>query len=87
MRKFRAYFNKRSEAPAVWSIDEGSQDSEINIINFVIGTGCKTESFFNGEKPNENSPVAWFEITAVGFSIHRGIAYFTGENECATIAS
>lgn len=79
MNTYRVYFNRKSEFPQVWSLDEGTQHSEVNIINFVIPQGCRSESRYNGEKPNEDSPVAWIEVQAIAFTIHDGIAYFIGD--------
>jgi hypothetical protein len=77
MRTFRAYFNKRGQLP--WSVDEGTQETEVNVTEFVITEGCRAESRFTGEKPNDHNPVAWIEITAIGFVIQDQVACFLGE--------
>jgi hypothetical protein len=76
MRTFRAYFNRHREAPQVWSIDEGSQDSEINVRSFVTSQGCTVRSKYNGKPSNENTPSAWIEVEAIAYTIHEGICYF-----------
>lgn len=80
MRRFRVYFNRKREAPQVWSIDEGSQESEVNLQAFVIGPGCTAISHYNGQPPNEDSPSAWIEVQAHGYEITRGAAYFFGSH-------
>lgn len=72
---FRAYFNRRSDAPRVWSVDEGTQESEINVISF-FADGCAVRSRYNGEVPNENMPVAWMEIEAERMEVAGGVARF-----------
>lgn len=57
--RYRIYFNRSSDAPLVWSVDAGTQDTEINVSRIEIHTPL--ESFYNGNKPNPDSPVAWFE--------------------------
>lgn len=79
MRKFRAYFNRKREAPQVWSVDEGTQATEINVLNWVASECCRVESRYNGEKVNEDTPSAFVEITAIGFHVSHGICYFVGE--------
>jgi len=76
-QKYRLYFNRKSEAPQIWACDEGTQESEINVAGFVIHQGCYTESRYNGEKPNEDSPSAWIEVHADYRYIAGGIVHFT----------
>ena len=61
--RYRIYFNRRSDAPLVWSVDEGSQETEINVSRVEILTPIK--SFYNGKTPNPDSPVAWFETDGI----------------------
>jgi hypothetical protein len=79
-KRFRVYFNRKREAPQVWSIDEGSQDSEVNLTAFVIGPGCISTSRYSGEPANDDSPSAWIEVLACGFEVTRGAAYFFGNH-------
>lgn len=74
---FRAYFNRKREFPQVWSIDEGTQASEVNVIAFIAHPGCKVASRYNGSKPNDDSPSAWIEIHADHYYIVDGVANFS----------
>lgn len=76
-KRYRVYFNRKREAPQVWSVDEGTQESEVNVCGFVIHQGCYTSSHYNGEKPNEDSPVAWIEVHADYTYLANGIMNFT----------
>lgn len=76
LKRFRTYFNRHREFPQVWSIDEGTQESEVNVIGFICHQGCEIESRYNGTKPNEDSPSAWIEIRANYMYLVGGIAHF-----------
>lgn len=76
MRVFRAYFNRKREFPQIWSIDEGSQDSEVNVREFFIAPGCMVHSRYDGTPVNDNSPSAWLEIHADEYFILTGVARF-----------
>ena len=56
----RVYFNRRSDFPSVWSIDDGDQKNEINV-NRVLLWGCGS-TVYTGGPVNKNSPVAWIEF-------------------------
>lgn len=75
---FRAYFNRRQDAPKVWSVDEGTQESEVNVTAF-FADGCRMRSRYNGEAANENTPVAWLEIDAARMEVAGGVAKFFPE--------
>lgn len=75
---FRAYFNRHREAPQVCSIDEGTQDSEINVLGFVVH-GCSVISRYNGVRANENTPSFWIEIEADSYRVLDGIVHFTSK--------
>jgi hypothetical protein len=72
---FRAYFNRHREAPQVWSVDEGAQESEVNVMAF-FADGCPVRSRYNGMKVNEDSPSAWIEIEASRMDVAGGVAMF-----------
>lgn len=76
MRRWRAYFNRKAEFPAVWAIDEGTQASEFNVSGFTIGPGCKTVTEYSGDKPNDDTPVAWLEIQASSMEVRGGWVFF-----------
>jgi hypothetical protein len=76
MKIFRVYFNRKREAPQVWSVDEGSQESEVNVINFVVSEGCNAHGHYAGIPPNDNSPSAWMVVRADGYWISNGVAIF-----------
>ena len=76
---YRVYFNRRSEAPFVWSIDEGSADTEITVRSFSAGPGCELRSCYTGEVPNENTPVAWLEVDADALELQDRVARFESQ--------
>lgn len=75
MRTWRVYFNRKREAPQVFSVDEGDQTSETNVIG-VKGHGVDFEFHYNGEKVNEDHPSAWQTVSAHVLVFEHGIAHF-----------
>lgn len=79
MRTYRIYFNRKAEWPQVWSVDEGAQTSEINVIGFVLH-GIHAVSHTRPKEEIEttnhlNNPFAWIEVTGL-LRIVGGKAYF-----------
>ena len=73
---YRAYFNRRQDAPLIWSIDEGSQASEQHVAQFTLELGTVARSIWNGKSSNPDTPVAWLEIIAEDMQIVADHAYF-----------
>lgn len=78
-KTYRVYFNRKSEWPTIWSIDEGAQTSEINVQGFVL-EDVRAESHNLPEEQlvsanHLNTPAAWITVTAT-LHIESGIAYF-----------
>lgn len=78
MKTYRIYFNRWAEAPQIWSVDEGDQSSEINVIN-VVFKDIEGLTKYNPNGDNTNTPRAWFEVKGK-LTISGGIAYITGKN-------
>jgi hypothetical protein len=74
---YRVYFNRKSEYPQVWAVDEGSQESEINVssveIYVPVISRCLSQEEMNSVDHNR-APVAWFECRGA-LSVVNGIAY------------
>jgi len=76
MGLFRVYYNRSEDLPFVWSVDSGTQEDEQTVMAIIILPPAVTTSQFNGERPNPDSPVGWFEVS--GFlEIINDIAYFS----------
>lgn len=76
-KKYRVYFNRLNEAPQVWSIDEGTQESEVNVIGYEI-VDCYTVSRVDLEETvNRDRPKAWLEVHG-HLELQGGRAIFTG---------
>jgi len=63
--KFRVYFNRKNEFPQVWSIDYGTQESEINVQRVELN-GCNATTVYKPEGVTDfnSMPCAWFEVEA-----------------------
>jgi hypothetical protein len=76
-KRYRYYFNRWAELPQVWSVDQGDQTSEINVIavrteGCVTVTGCDPSETINRDRPK-----VWVEAVGV-LSIENGIAVIRG---------
>lgn len=76
---YRLYFNNCADFPQIWSIDEGTTETEVNVIGFGIEAGCEARSarvpdFKAIDRGRE--PVCWVEVTAAQVWIEQGVALF-----------
>lgn len=70
------YYNRSEDWPYVWSFDSGTQADEETVMAVIILPPAVTTSHFSGEKPNPDSPAAWFDVSGE-LEIKDGIAYFS----------
>lgn len=78
MKTYRIYYNREKDWPQVWSVDEGSQATEINVIGVEFDGVQVTSQHLPAplaDTPRE-SPFAWFEVTA-HLEVVGGVAYFS----------
>lgn len=73
--RYRQYFNRKSDWPLIWSVDEGTQATE-KIVKRVITRGVRTYTE-TGPGDNQNSPTAWIVIEGGRLQIIEDIAYIT----------
>jgi hypothetical protein len=75
---FRAYFNVKKDWPNVWSVDEGSQESEVHVscVDFSGSGVLSAKTVALHEKPNPTSPIAWIEVHADEMVLKKGVATF-----------
>lgn len=69
----RVYFNRHQSDGLIWSVDEGTQDTEINVKDVVIGELlCQTKS---GPGDNVKSPTAWIEVEESHMTVLQNVAH------------
>lgn len=79
--KYRVYYNRSLDWPQVWSIDEGDQTTESNVIDY-LADGClvRGRSLPPPVRSVEGGapvfPTAWVEIEAAGVQMACGVAVF-----------
>lgn len=74
---YRVYFNRKNEQPQVWSVDEGRQTSEMNIIGAVIHMGVLSETYWDREGTvNRDTPCAWVKVHDAILEMKNGVAHF-----------
>lgn len=71
---YRVYFNRHADAPLVWSVDEGTQETEINVRRVVL-RGIYGRTVY-GVGDNTDSPSVWLEIQGK-LEVIDSIAYIT----------
>lgn len=80
MRLYRVYFNRLNEAPQVWSVDEGTQASEINVSTVsLVRCNAVTRADLD-ETVNRDRPKVWFEVVGE-LQVVDGVAVITGLKE------
>lgn len=82
MPTYRIYFNRKREAPQVWSYDEGDQSTEVNIIDYKLHKISLVEPGADfGVKANENSPTVWLIVHRAIVQMQAGVAHFFHDHE------
>jgi hypothetical protein len=76
---YRWYFNRCEDFPQIWSIDEGTIESEVNVIGVRVGctamiTSGRAEDFSTVDSKRE--PKAWVTIDAARCVLDKGWAVF-----------
>lgn len=85
MTRFRCYFDSHRTDQLVWSIDDGHQNTEIQVreIRFV---NCSGLTRYIGKQDNPEVPAAWIEVMAERLEIADDvIAVFYGKGEQSII--
>lgn len=77
MSDYRIYFNRKAEAPQVWSVDEGQQGSEFNVSDFKIhAVGMVEPGADFSVKVNQDSPTVWIWVRNAVLEMRAGQAHF-----------
>jgi len=73
---YRVYFHKKENAPQVWSVDEGTQDTEIHVqhVHFV---NCYVYTAQNRDN-QPGQPSGWLEVEAQRMELSGGCVTFYG---------
>ncbi len=78
MKIYRAYFNRHADWPFVWSVDEGSLDTEIKVKE-IVNNGAESISVYDHEVAigDQEKPRVWFQFSCAKLSILHDVAYFS----------
>jgi hypothetical protein len=79
-KTFRVYYNRCDDAPQIWSVDEGDQTTEINVIDWR-SHGCMVASGLRQDAPTVSmfTPKVWAEIYNAKLVVEKGVAHFYPE--------
>lgn len=81
---YRIYYNRMSDFPQVWSIDEGTSSTEINVVGFeLLGVSAKGAARAPHPQverqpfgtPALSGPTAWVEVDGL-MTLECGVAVF-----------
>ncbi|HYX83236.1 MAG TPA: hypothetical protein VE714_12630 [Gemmatimonadales bacterium] len=77
MTTYRVYFNRASDAPQVWSVDEGTQATEITVIGIRLEGADAITRVLPPDTPvdPDRAPRAWLEVRGK-LQIRAGVAIF-----------
>jgi len=77
---YRVYYNRSLDWPQCWSIDEGDQSSEINVIGFELNGATAISAGLTPEEKQQinprDTPAAWLRVHCSQMDIRNGIARF-----------
>lgn len=71
--KYRVYLNRFEDFPLLWSIDEGTLETESHVKN-VIGQNVSFKFRSDLTTDNISSPKAWIEVEAESLYFDNGCA-------------
>lgn len=63
----RIYFNRKEDAPYVWSVDWGDISTERHFMTVTVEGSVTLTSCYDPTKDNVGEPRAWFEIKKDGW--------------------
>jgi hypothetical protein len=81
---YRIYYNRASDWPQIWSVDEGSQATEINVQGFElseVSAGAVALPKEARHPDNTVAPSAWLEVRNARLDVVAGIAVFTPDRD------
>jgi hypothetical protein len=73
---YRCYFNRKAEAPQVFSVDEGDQSTETNVLGWVTHSCDGKTEYFPGVKVNPDTPTVVFHVEDAVMRLEHGWAHF-----------
>ena len=71
---YRVYFNRCDDWPQVWSVNEGTSETEITVIG-IRAEGCVVFSSYDANA-TAGQPKAWLNVEAASLRIEGGCAIF-----------
>jgi hypothetical protein len=85
MSSWRVYYNRWAEAPLIWSIDKGAQDTEFNVkeihLHRVNADTMVDPSVPSGDRER---PRVWFQVDHAVLRVQDDIAHFYHDPEWRT---
>ncbi len=77
---WRIYFNAWQEAPLLWSVDQGTQETEIKVEGVRIDGAIYLDTYTDMTiRRNQKIPCAWIRVFGVMMTVENRIAVFRRE--------
>jgi hypothetical protein len=73
IKRYRIYFNRMADWPQVWSVDEGTQVSEVNVIAVHLFVSAETKLGSKAHLGSDDYPAVWIECRGV-LRLNGGVA-------------
>lgn len=75
--KYRVYYNRRSDYPFIWSVDEGTQETEQNVKSVEFhDVSAMTNGDLTVPRSSTETPCVWFDVLYATLTVKDGVAYF-----------
>ncbi len=75
--RYRIYYNRREDAPWVWSFDQGTQATERLLVGYRLH-GVDVRNGQDLDVAGDTAPRVWIEFEAETVRIDAGVARFYG---------
>lgn len=77
---YRVYYNRAVDWPQVWSVDEGSQETEINVVGIrLLSAVAESKEIAPADREGKDPakvPFGWLEVTCSEMRLVGGWANF-----------
>jgi hypothetical protein len=80
---YRVYYNRHSDYPYIWSIDQGTQDTEINVTAIELHDIARVSSHYDSTVPHGSTemPCVWFDVLHATLTVTDGRAHFFHDHD------
>ena len=79
---YRVYYNRRADYPFIWSVDNGDQSTEQNVIDVQLHrSNANTGGDMTVPRHSTDVPSVWFEVWHAKLVITDNVAHFFHDDD------